>query len=113
MGRVDGPNRAPDLNADGRSCTLVYMKVSAAQFKAKMGRYMKAVRQGEEVILTDRDEPVARLTPFRRERAARAAWPVDVPADPGAPPLGELTVAAIRYRGRSTLELLRDDRQRR
>lgn len=89
------------------------MKVSAAQFKAKMGQYMKAVRQGQEVVITDRDEPVARLAPLRADRSPRNTNVVDTPADPGSPPLGEVTVTSIRYRGRSTLELLRADRQSR
>lgn len=91
------------------------MRVSAAQFKAKMGRYMKAVRHGEEVVITDREEPVARVTPFRQPGTAtsRPTLPINTPADPSAPPLGKVDVVGIRYRGRSTLEILRGDRDRR
>jgi len=89
------------------------MKVSAAQFKAKMGRYMRAVRQGQEIVITDRDEPVARLAPLASNSNAQSPSPLDRAADPAAPPLGEVVVASIRYRGRSTSTILRADRDKR
>ena len=41
------------------------MRTSVSNLKAKIGRYMKAVRNGQEVVVTDRDEPVAKLVPLR------------------------------------------------
>ena len=87
------------------------MKVSTSQFKAKMGKYMKAVRDGKEVVVTDRDEPVARLVPF--ERIKTPVCVVAEPRDPAAPALGKLVIRAIRYMGPSTTNLLLEDRARR
>lgn len=88
------------------------MRVSTSQFKAKLGVFMKAVREGKEVVVTDRDEPVARLVPFERERGSPVLT-VSQPRDPTAPPLGTLTVRSIRYAGPSTTTWLREDRRRR
>ncbi len=88
------------------------IKVSASQLKAKMGRYMRAVRDGKQVVVTDRDRPVARLVPF--EPAERvAALQASQPRDPAAPPLGEVVVRAISFRGTDTTALLQEDRARR
>lgn len=40
------------------------MKSTASDLKAHLGRYMKAVRRGEEITITDRDELVAKLVPY-------------------------------------------------
>ena len=79
-----------------------------------MGQYMRAVRAGAEVVVTDRDEPVARLVPFR-ETEPRSVEDLQVAQarDPGAPPFSKLKVRPIRYRGRSTRSLLDEDRKRR
>lgn len=78
-----------------------------------MGRFMKAVRAGKEVVITDRDQPIARLVPIQGPAEGAVADPIEKPADPGAPPLGELELRAIRYRGRPSAELLAEDRARR
>ncbi|HSM92038.1 MAG TPA: type II toxin-antitoxin system prevent-host-death family antitoxin [Anaeromyxobacteraceae bacterium] len=89
-------------------------KTSASKLKARMGRYMRAVRAGEEVVVTDRDQPIARLVPFREGAAAsRDELPIVQPKDPTAPPLGKVRLRAIKYRGRSTTERLLEDRERR
>jgi prevent-host-death family protein len=89
----------------------MYMKVSTSQFKAKMGKYMKAVRDGREVVVTDRDEPVARLIPYGA--AKEEACKVSDPRDPVAPALGKISIRGIRYQGPSTSSLLMEDRSRR
>jgi prevent-host-death family protein len=88
------------------------IKIAASQFKARLGKYMRAVREGKAVVITDRDQPVARLVPFAdREPAADLA--VAQERDPSSPALGELELKAIRYRGASTTALLAEDRERR
>jgi len=90
------------------------MRTSSSQLKAHMGKYMRAVRAGEEVVVTDRGEPVAKLAPFKEPVAADAAeGPAAASSDPAAPPLGRVEVRPIRYRGRSTTALLSEDRRRR
>lgn len=88
------------------------IKATASQLKAKMGRYMKAVREGKEVVVTDRDTPVARLVPMLG--AVEPAGPrASAPRDPAAPPLGEVTVRGVRRRGTDSVAALLDDRARR
>ncbi len=90
------------------------LRASASRLKAKMGQYMRAVRAGKEVVITDRDQPVARLLPYRRPARDEAErLPVASPREPGSPPLGQVEVAAIEYRGPSTTSVLLEDRSRR
>ena len=112
------PRRGCDahLTTDVHACTFMDMtlRTSSSRLKAKLGQYMRVVRSGKEVVVTDRDEPVARLIPYREQPPVAGAEPqVAQPRDPGAPPLGEVAVQAIRYRGRSTISLLLEDRSRR
>ena len=39
-------------------------RVAISELKAKLSEYLKAVRAGEEVIVTDRGKPVARMAPI-------------------------------------------------
>lgn len=41
-------------------------KVNIAEFKAQMGVYLKRVRNGEEVILRDRNLDIARILPLEK-----------------------------------------------
>jgi prevent-host-death family protein len=43
-------------------------RVSITELKAKLSEHLAAVRAGEEVIVTDRGRPVARLGPVEGER---------------------------------------------
>jgi prevent-host-death family protein len=55
-------------------------KVGVARLKAELSRYLAAAKHGQEVIITERGQPVAKLVPLpaadraetRRERLARA-----------------------------------------
>ncbi len=38
-------------------------KVGSREFKNRMGRYLRAVRQGQTLVLTDRGKPVAKVSP--------------------------------------------------
>ena len=38
-------------------------RVGSREFKNRMGRYLRAVRNGQTLIITDRDRPVAKLSP--------------------------------------------------
>lgn len=46
--------------------------VSISELKAKLSQYVDAVRGGQEVIVTDRGTPVARLSPVAGVRGADA-----------------------------------------
>jgi prevent-host-death family protein len=39
--------------------------VSISELKARLSAFLDIVRQGEDVVVTDRGRPVARLTPIR------------------------------------------------
>ncbi len=41
--------------------------VKVAELKAKLSAHLRYVRQGEEVIVCDRDKPIARITPIRAD----------------------------------------------
>ena len=38
--------------------------VQIAELKARLSRYLRQVRAGAEVVVTDRDRPVAKLVPY-------------------------------------------------
>jgi prevent-host-death family protein len=76
-----------------------------SRLKASLSEYLDAVKAGEEVLVTDRGKPVARIVPVPEERGPNAArmkemaaagilrlgrgnvskgfWSVRRPADPG------------------------------
>lgn len=43
--------------------------VGSREFKNRMGRYMKAVRKGQSLLLTERGKPVAKVVPPDAEQA--------------------------------------------
>jgi prevent-host-death family protein len=42
-------------------------KVGSREFKNRLGRYLVAVRKGQSLLITDRGQPVARVSPPDRE----------------------------------------------
>jgi antitoxin (DNA-binding transcriptional repressor) of toxin-antitoxin stability system len=40
--------------------------VNIAKFKAELGKYLGYIRRGEEVIVLDRSQPLARVLPFKQ-----------------------------------------------
>jgi prevent-host-death family protein len=48
------------------------MKTAAvSEIKARLSKYLNRVKAGEEVLITDRGNPVARLSPISRSRAMK------------------------------------------
>ena len=48
------------------------MKIAAvSELKARLSKYLNRVKAGEEVLITDRGNPVARLLPVSRARTVR------------------------------------------
>lgn len=41
------------------------MKVKIAKLKTELSNYLKKVRNGAEVIVTDRDTPIAKIIPYK------------------------------------------------
>jgi prevent-host-death family protein len=85
-------------------------QTSASQLKAKMGQFMRAVRSGQEVIITDRNEPVARLVPIKSNQKQSIFESLH---DSDAPPLGEIKIKGVKVAGLTSLEMLLEDRNKR
>lgn len=64
-------------------------KIGVADFKAHLSGYLREVRRGHELTILDRDQPVARITPYATSGAMRVREPsgqykrlADVPLPP-------------------------------
>jgi prevent-host-death family protein len=94
----------------GQTWSTMAMKTNTSQFKAKLGVFMRKVREGGEVIITDRDRPVARLVPF--EASAPVGLQMIRP-EPGTTPFGKIKIKGIPYCGTDSTAMLREERDRR
>ena len=47
---------------------VVMRSVNIAKFKAELGKYLSYVRNGEEIIVLDRKDPLARVVPFKEKQ---------------------------------------------
>lgn len=63
--------------------------VGVAEFKAKLSEYLRFVRKGNEVVVYDRNDPVARVVPYTtssalvvREAIRKYATLGDIPIPP-------------------------------
>lgn len=45
--------------------------VAVSELKASLSRFLAAVKEGEEIIVTDRGKPVAKLVPVTRDETDR------------------------------------------
>ena len=65
--------------------------IRIAEFKARMGRYLREVRKGHSLVILDRDHPIARILPYVGEkqrltvRPAQGKWG-DIVLPPPLPP---------------------------
>lgn len=84
------------------------IKVKSSEFKAKMAAHLREVRKGREVIILDRDTPVAKVIPFQAKESS------DVKI---RPPLKPGSLKNIKFKGVKAkidvVKLLREDRDRR
>lgn len=46
---------------------IVMRRVKTAELKARLSEYLRAVRQGEQIEVLDRETPIARLVPLDKE----------------------------------------------
>jgi prevent-host-death family protein len=84
-------------------------RIGIADLKAHLSAHLRAVRSGEEIVVLDRDEPVATIVPYRSSGAAA----IEIrPAADGGEPFGRLRPPKRRGRTNS-LALLLEDRGRR
>lgn len=83
------------------------MEIRIAELKARLSEVLRQVRRGEDVVVLDRNEPIARLVPYR----ARGGLVVRHPA-PGAPAPGKVPLPRPRKYRVDIVELLMNERQR-
>jgi prevent-host-death family protein len=92
-------------------------KVSVSKLKDQLSAYLKKVQDGQTLLVTDRNKPVARLEPLAQpgsetQRIARLAEQ-GIVALPKAPPLGIEEIRRMRPTapGANLLEALLEERE--
>ena len=88
------------------------IEVNVSEFKQKLGKFMKAIREGKEIFIKDRDHRFAKLSPVSSSPKIRSKV-IFLPKNPAAPPLGEVKVKGISYSQTNSTALLIEDRRRR
>jgi prevent-host-death family protein len=86
-------------------------RVGVARLKAELSEYLRKVKRGKEVVVYDRDTPIARIVPY--EPAKQSGRLIVRPAKPGVrfqdiplpPPLRLAD-------GRSIVDVLIEERQK-
>lgn len=81
--------------------------IGVAELKARLSEYLRAVRKGNEIVIHDRDQPIARIVPY----AARGALVVREPTSPYAT-LGDIPLPPPVTLKHDPVALLLEDRQR-
>ncbi len=81
--------------------------VKIAAFKAGLSGYLQSVRHGQEVIISDRDRPIAKVIPYRE---GAPALQITEPRTPGG--LQQLKFKPLLPRGVDPLEFLLADRRK-
>jgi prevent-host-death family protein len=88
--------------------------VGSRELKTRLGRYLRIVRRGEALVVTDRGEPVARLVPLEEARGATVAGRLAALADLGLIRLpsreGFTRARPARLRGRPLSDDILEDR---
>ena len=93
------------------------MDISIRDMKNHLSKYLKLVRAGKEVVITDRGKPVAQLTPIKpgaeteEEAVARInALPWVRPGE-GGKPKGLRKGVALRGKGLTAAAMVVQDRE--
>jgi prevent-host-death family protein len=80
--------------------------VRIAELKAKLSEHLRAVRRGHTITVLDRDQPIARIVPYRSSGAVRIRKPA-----PGAPRLQDIPLPPPLDLDFDIVELLLEERQ--
>ncbi len=86
---------------------LVMKEVRIAELKARLSEYLRAVRRGDSVTVFDRDEPIARIVPYRSSGSVRIRLPAR-----GAPRLKDIPLPPPLPMKTDIVKLLLEDRER-
>jgi prevent-host-death family protein len=93
------------------------MQASIREMKNRLSQYIKRVRAGREVVITDRGKPVARLVPVGPEVSEEADIVARTLALPwvrpgkGGKPKGSRKGVALRGKGPTAAEIVLQDRE--
>ena len=85
---------------------MVMKEVKIAEFKSKLSSHLKEVRRGGEVVIFDRDHPVAKVVPFQQS-GDFACHPAKIKKG-----LKRLRFSGIKAKF-EVVQLLREDRDKR
>ena len=85
--------------------------VNIARFKAQLSSYLRSVRKGNELVITDRDRPVARVLPYSEPAAKGELQVVEPVRDPSG--LKDLRFRPVRGIKTDIVALLLEDRAKR
>ena len=93
-------------------------RVGSRELKNRLGAYLKRVRRGERLIITDRGEPVAQITPVEPE-PPRPKTLEEIHQELAAQgllrlatgKLSALSLKPIPSRGKSASEMIIEDRR--
>lgn len=84
--------------------------VGVAELKAKLSEYLRRVRRGEELLVHDRDQPIARVVPVTGVATTLA---VREPLAGYGTRLGDITLPLPANLRLDVVELLLEDRRER
>jgi prevent-host-death family protein len=85
--------------------------VNIARFKAQLSSYLRAVRKGHELVITDRDRPVARVLPYSEPPRKGELQVIEPALDPAG--LKRLRFPPVRGIKTDIVSLLLEDRAKR
>lgn len=74
-------------------------QASIASLKARLSEYLDAVKAGEEIVVTERGRPIARLAPVEAPAKQESHLAMLLRAGLARPPRRRLPAAFLRQRG--------------
>ncbi len=105
------PERPPGATLDGCGhlwLDMAMKQVKIAELKDRLSEHLRAVEKGAEVVVTDRDRPIARIVPILQPRRRARVLPPSLPF----PNIRERRRTRARWAISST-DLLLEERQER
>ena len=82
--------------------------VKIAELKAHLSQYLREVRGGQEIVINDRNQPIAKVVPFEPER--KPILRMSNPANPRG--IGKLKFKRLLKPGLDPLQFLMADRRK-
>ncbi len=82
-------------------------KIGVAELKARLSEHLRSVRRGGEIVVCDRNEPIARLVPYEARGSLVVREPVREYRS-----LGDIKLPPGVRLGVDAVEMLLEDRRR-